>query len=491
MLGNVTGFRSASPAFTSTAESGGARWRANRPPGGVHGRTRARAVGGLVPGPRGKRINERKERDRVKFSEGGNEADFNRRVVGFGSSAIDYLALVAFYPKPDQNHRTEELQVQGGGNCGNALTGAAKLGLEPVLLTKLGDDSLGEGAISELQGDGVDTSNVIIAEGVPSPFTYVIVDRKGGTRTCIHTPTENMKPEEITDELLDSLLAGARLVYFDGRMTEAGLVVAKEAQRRGIEILVEGERLRPSLGNLLDFADYIVTSSHFPQDMTGEEHLGDALLTMMSHFPRARMITTTLGSKGSIVVERAEPNGKVVKGSVVLDDFLEDAWSRLKSRTGMNGVDVLPACVSKNGVEIRSGVMVESGLVELRRKTAENRVETLLRARELAGAIAAANAESGKGDEFHLKVAPDSPPASTLRARVWVSSAANLDPDAVVDTTGAGDAFIAGVLYSLARGLSIDQMVNLATVSAACKCTALGARPGQARIQDLRSDLLG
>lgn len=32
-------------------------------------------------------------------------------VVGFGSSAIDYLALVAKYPKPDEKLRTEELEV--------------------------------------------------------------------------------------------------------------------------------------------------------------------------------------------------------------------------------------------------------------------------------------------------------------------------------------------------------------------------------------------
>ena len=38
-------------------------------------------------------------------------------------------------------------QLQGGGNCANALTGAARLGLRPSLVTKVGDDSLGDSMI--------------------------------------------------------------------------------------------------------------------------------------------------------------------------------------------------------------------------------------------------------------------------------------------------------------------------------------------------------
>lgn len=33
----------------------------------------------------------------------------------------------------------------------------------------------------------------------------------------------------------------------------------------GVPVLVEGERLRPGLDELLAEADYVVTSAHFPQ----------------------------------------------------------------------------------------------------------------------------------------------------------------------------------------------------------------------------------
>jgi sugar/nucleoside kinase (ribokinase family) len=48
------------------------------------------------------------------------------------------LAAVAQYPQPDEKLRTTALEVQGGGNAANALTAAARLGLAPALVTKVG-----------------------------------------------------------------------------------------------------------------------------------------------------------------------------------------------------------------------------------------------------------------------------------------------------------------------------------------------------------------
>jgi pfkB family carbohydrate kinase len=71
------------------------------------------------------------------------------------------------------------MQTMGGGNCANALTAAARLGLAPRIFTKIGDDGVGDGIIKELNADGVDTSFVIRAKDSSSPFTYIIVDQAG------------------------------------------------------------------------------------------------------------------------------------------------------------------------------------------------------------------------------------------------------------------------------------------------------------------------
>ena len=87
----------------------------------------------------------------------------------------------------------------------------------------------------------------------------------GGTRTCIHTPAEPLEPSEISEARIDEILAGAQLVFFDGRLAEAALRIAQAARRKQIPILVEAERLRPGLNDLLAHADYVITSASFPQ----------------------------------------------------------------------------------------------------------------------------------------------------------------------------------------------------------------------------------
>lgn len=82
------------------------------------------------------------------------------------------------------------MQTQGGGNCANALTAASRLGLQPALVSKIGDDGIGEQIIAQLEGDGVDTSHVVRGENSPSPFTYILVDRTGAAPTSFDTSSE-------------------------------------------------------------------------------------------------------------------------------------------------------------------------------------------------------------------------------------------------------------------------------------------------------------
>ncbi len=51
-------------------------------------------------------------------------------------------------------------------------------------------------------------------------------------------------------------------------------------------------------------------------------------------------------------------------------------------------------------------------------------------------------------------------------------------PGTVVDTTGAGDAFYAGLLTGLLRGMTIQEAGRLAAATGACCVTGFGATAG-------------
>jgi len=82
----------------------------------------------------------------------------------------------------------------------------------------------------------------------------------------------------MTPQLVEAALDGAALVYFDGRLTEAALLLAQAARAVGIPVLVEAERLRPGLQDLLAEADYVVTSAHFPQVRFGRSRKCDQVV---------------------------------------------------------------------------------------------------------------------------------------------------------------------------------------------------------------------
>lgn len=87
---------------------------------------------------------------------------------------MEYLTTVT--------HHFLASQVQGGGNCANALTAAARLGLACVLISKIGRDGAGDTLEKELQEDGVLTTFLLRSAAMPSPSTYIIVDRESKER---------------------------------------------------------------------------------------------------------------------------------------------------------------------------------------------------------------------------------------------------------------------------------------------------------------------
>ncbi|XP_058094930.1 uncharacterized protein LOC131240618 isoform X4 [Magnolia sinica] len=325
-----------------------------------------------------------------------------RIVVGCGAVGLDFLATVATYPKPDDKIRSTSLKVQGGGNTGNALTSAARLGLTPRVISK-------------------------VAEEGNSPFTYVIVDNETKTRTCIHTPGHPpMTPGDLLQSSLFSALDGARLVYFDGRLHETALVIAKEATRMQIPILIDAERKREGLDDLLNHADYVVCSAKFPQAWTTAPSVPSALVSMMLRLPHLKFVIVTLGGDGCIMLERSsneEPESKEID----VDSLLESLKLKIDS------TKAIPTCLSSKS-----------------------------KMRLSAGGI------------------------GTVSGKLLVGTAEKIPPSELIDTTGAGDAFIGVILYAICAGMPPETMLPFAAQVAAAGCRSLGARTGLPRRTDPR-----
>ncbi|XP_031371976.1 ribokinase-like isoform X2 [Punica granatum] len=323
-----------------------------------------------------------------------------RIVVGLGMLSVDFLATVASFPKPDDKIRSTSLKVQGGGNSGNALTCVARLGLSPRLISKVADDSQGQSIIEELEADGVDTSYIVVSKEGNSPFTYLIIDEQTKTRTCIHQPGYPLAPDEVSSSNLLSALDGARILYFDGRFPDTALEVAKEATSRNIPILIDAERLREGLDDLLDLADYAVCSAKFPQAWTEAPSIPTALLSMLLRLPKLKFVIVTLGEEGCVMLERTSDDPQLEEVDV---DNLLDLLKQRKDDGAM-----VPTCVSSAITKLRA---------------------------------------DGIG---------------TVTGRLILGTAEKIPPSELVDTTGAGDAFIGATIYAICAEMPPEKMLPFA-----------------------------
>lgn len=320
-------------------------------------------------------------------------------------AGIDILATVDAYPQPDQKVRTKSMTVLGGGNTANVLTAARRLGLPCTIVSKVGRDMYGQAVITELKEDGVNVDDILVKDGVNTAFTYVIVDTEEGTRTCVSTASnEDLLVEELSEEVLERLLRDVTLVALDGRHTLAALQLAKFAKQKGVPILLDVERERPLIRELLPYADYIMTNNSYPFNLFPDASSRVDAMQRLLEFCHAKFVVSTLGSAGSIMILR------------------EDARER---STAPN-------------------MLISSRVVRSHHTSLT----------------------------YEVIECPACPVGS------------------IVDTTGAGDAFIGGVIYGLVSRMPYERMLCLASHVAAAKIGGVGARTALPRRENLPQMLL-
>jgi len=388
-------------------------------------------------------------------------------VVGLGVACVDMIATVQQYPRPDEKVRAVEVDLYSGGNIGNTLTAISRLGAaDTKVVTKIGDDSHGALVRRDFAAAGVDTSEVVVAsDGAPTLLVYVIADQQTATRTCIAAPPKaEVEPHEVLAKR-DALLDGAALVHLDSRHTAAAVALAAEANRRGVPVAVDVEKDRPPhLRTLLPLCDLVFTNETFPVAFFGSGGDGDGdeddssddmlrTLRSMTRFfgpdSRTSVVVTTRGEHGALLVrKRATPPSPSSSSS-----------SPSNSR---------PPTASCKGTVDRQLVNALCGPLNVQRHVLAGSQTLQLRP---------AAASSGTDD-------PDSDADAAYD--VLSCSAWPLQPGDLVDSTGAGDAFIGGFLSAWVTGLGDDaSCLALATTVAAAKLRKKGAREGLPTVEEV------
>jgi sulfofructose kinase len=227
-------------------------------------------------------------------------------VVGLGLNSIDLVAVLAEFPSGNSKQRLQRFSRQPGGQTAGALVTCARLGWGARYLGTFGDDEFGRLARQSLIDEGVDVDAARVVAGATNQFAIVLVDARSGERTVLwdRHPLLTMTPADVRAEDVTS----GRVLLVDCHETAAATEAARQARAAGMATILDVERVRPGIGELLQQCDVIIAAEEFPCVLTGYEQPGHALAAIAREYGAA-VVCVTLGAQGSL----ARANGREIR----------------------------------------------------------------------------------------------------------------------------------------------------------------------------------
>lgn len=341
-------------------------------------------------------------------------------VVSLGISVLDYSMNLACFPEPDSKQVALGQHVSGGGNAANAAVACSRLGVCARLLSKVADDAPGRTILAELESEGVDCRGVQISSGEGSTVTcFVMV--VGCTRTILSMPVA----QRVSD-------------------LEPGWV-----------------------------------DRHFQVDACDSDLLaGAGVLQLDGRHPQAGARAARLARERGVPV--------LVEAELRSSPGLTEEETRLQLRSLLSQADYVvtsedfPHHTFCNSDSTEDAVTEEVSPPADLELTVRSMMEcSAPLARWVAVTLGAKGCLAVERCQGHSGAVDE----HADRSVQWRTHKIPAFPiDNVVDTTGAGDAFIGGLAASLARGLPMLASLKVATWVGAMNCAGQpGARGGMPR----------
>jgi len=150
--------------------------------------------------------------------------------------------LAAFYSKGRRSlSKAGEFVMTWGGDTSNVALGISKLGHTSGYITKVGQDSFGEGFLDLWRSSGVDTTNVIVDEDRLTGMYFASFT--GDKHEFIYRRKDAAASSYSVDDARDVDFEGVRILHLSGvsqaisrQCLEASLVLMKRARENGAVI---------------------------------------------------------------------------------------------------------------------------------------------------------------------------------------------------------------------------------------------------------------
>jgi ribokinase len=276
-------------------------------------------------------------------------------IVVVGDLMVDVVAAAAA-PLAHASDTDARVRWTGGGAAANVAAWLAAAGVPVALVSRVGDDLAGRGAVDELRAAGVDARVAVDAEHATG--TCVVVIGADGERTMLPDRGANLAlaPDDVPADLFAAgghlHLSGYVLLHAGPRA--AGLAALDHAREAGMTISVDPASAAPlraaGVERVLawvDGVDTLLPNADEAAALTGEEDAERAARALVER-ARVREVVVTLGAGGALwsdgtrVVREPAPDGLAVVDTTGAGDAFAAGWLAAR-RAGAAPAEALSA----------------------------------------------------------------------------------------------------------------------------------------------------
>jgi sugar/nucleoside kinase (ribokinase family) len=217
-------------------------------------------------------------------------------VIGLGQNSLDHVAELDAFPTFAGKSAARSYATLPGGQVATALLACARLGLRAAFVSSVGEDPPGDAVLRPLRDAGVDVSEVRRIPGAETQIALILVDRPSGERTVVWYRDPRLRLE--VANLRRASIERARLLHLDASDPDVCCWAAKVARGSGIPVVLDADRYRPELDDVLRLVDFPIVGREFAETYTAGGGVQDALVELCA--AGARLAVVTLGAVGAL-----------------------------------------------------------------------------------------------------------------------------------------------------------------------------------------------
>lgn len=179
-----------------------------------------------------------------------------------GLTTLDLIYLTDHFPHSNEKIVAIDETISAGGPATNAAITFKYFGNQATLLSVIGNNPISQLIYAELNYHSIDIFDLNPYQQKPLSTSSIIVSKATGERAVVSVNATQSKAI-VNNRLFFKKLQDIDVILVDGHQISTSIIIAKEAQRLNIPVVLDGGSWKPELLKVLPYVNYAICSENF------------------------------------------------------------------------------------------------------------------------------------------------------------------------------------------------------------------------------------